>query len=493
MSVYSACFLLLAGIAAVVFRLLPAKFRNAWLLLVSAAFVVTWSWKFVIVLAIFALVNYYLGIKVDNPKHQRSWLVTGILINIFFLLFIKYNHFYLPAFQQLLQKIGFSNNTDMFTILVPVGLSFLVVQAISYLLDIFNKRLKPERDTVKFGVYTLYFPKLLSGPVERARLFLPRLDSPLPVNRELVERSLSLLLVGLFRKLALADVLFAMIPEQAFVSPQDYAGQHLFFWLLAYTFALYNDFAGYTSIIRGVSLWFGIELTNNFNLPYLSRNFTEFWNRWHISLSNWLRDYIFFPSQRALMRRFPQRSHILNLVVPPMATLLVSGLWHGLSWSLVVWGALHGFYLVVERLIGLIRPTVAPDDQPWWRQVIGIGITFTLTSLAWLPFKLSLPVAYTWLVSMCDWVKPDFFLFKRYLRADTEVLSWSPLNFPNPLLILVLAAAVGFDLIMNHKGNERELRALPKWLQIILSVLILLVLIFSTFSDASAPFVYQGF
>lgn len=327
MTATSLLFFAFSAVAAFIYRRLPDKWRNSWLLLTSAVFVCTWSWKFVIVLAIFSWANFAFGKKsLPSSNNHKAWVRAGVLFNILFLLFFKYNDFFLPDFSNFLQVAGFLDPGFVLQILLPVGLSFLVVQNISYLLDISNKRIQPETDFVRFLVYIFYFPKLISGPVERARVFLPRLDHPLSFDRLRAERSAALILTGLLRKLVFANPLFNIIPSAAFTSPSNYAGQYLFFWLLAYAFALYNDFAGYTSIIRGVSLWFGIELSPNFNLPYFSRNFTELWTRWHISLSNWLRDYIFFPLSRKMMKRFPGRNHILNIVLPPMITLLVSGM-----------------------------------------------------------------------------------------------------------------------------------------------------------------------
>jgi alginate O-acetyltransferase complex protein AlgI len=493
MSVTSLLFLFLAFVAALIYQRLPSRYRNLWLLLISAGFLTTWSWQFVIVLLVFGLVNFALGKQISKPASKRNtWTFFGILLNLATLFVFKYSNFYLPAFSNLLEKFGLQLS-DGVKILLPVGLSFLVVQAISYLTDVKNGRLAAEKDLVKFWVYILYFPKLLSGPVERARQFLPRLENPLPMDRAHVEQSLALIITGLFRKIFLADALFRMIPDQAFVSPQDYAGQHLVFWLLGYAFALYNDFAGYTSIIRGVSLWFGIELTSNFNLPYLSHNFNEFWTRWHISLSNWLRDYIFFPLSRGLMRLTKKSDHILALVVPPLATMLASGMWHGLSWNLLVWGGIHGCYLLGERLIGLIKRPVPLAEQKGWQKAIGLVITFVLTVLAWLPFKMSLPIAWQYFTSMFKWVMPDRYLVLAYLHGTTSIVSWSPLNLPNPLLIVMLVLAAGFDLLMNKNGNERDLRSFKTGAQITFLVIMVLLMLSSLFADSAAPFVYQGF
>jgi D-alanyl-lipoteichoic acid acyltransferase DltB (MBOAT superfamily) len=494
MSITSLLFLALVFVAAMVYHKLPAKLRNLWLLAISAGFLATWSWQFIIILLIFGLINFGLGIMIERPgTNKKAWVVFGVIVNLVILFVFKYNHFYQPALLHLLERMGIKGISDGLKILLPVGLSFLTVQAISYLVDVSNVRLKAERNLVKFWVYVVYFPKLLSGPVERAKNFLPQLDAPLHFDKPLFERSLVLILTGLFRKLFIADSLFRMIPENAFTTPQSYAGQHLVFWLLGYAFALYNDFAGYTAIVRGISLWFGIELSNNFNLPYLSHNFTEFWNRWHISLSSWLRDYIFFPTSRALMKRFPERTNVFALAIPPLATLLASGMWHGLSWNLLVWGGLHGCYLLGERVIGLIKRPVPLNEQSRWQKALGLVTTFILAVLAWIPFRMSLPVAWSYFTGMFKWILPSRSLILAYLKGTSNVVAWSPLNLPNPLLLLLIGLAIGFDLLMNKGGNERDLRSFAtKWQVVILSAMLLLILV-SLFADTVAPFVYQAY
>ncbi len=494
MSITSLLFIGLALVGALIYQRLPSKLKNAWLLILSVVYLATWSWQFIIVLVLFSLANFALGIFIQNRSgNKKGWMWLGITLNLLVLFIFKYNHFYQPGFIALLQKMGFQAATDDLKILLPIGLSFLVVQCISYLVDIANQRTPAERNLLKFSLYILYFPKLLSGPVERARQFLPRLDNPLRLDRPLLERSLSLLLTGLFRKIFIADSLFRMIPENAFITPLEFTGQNLVFWLLAYAFALYNDFAGYTAIVRGISLWFGIELTNNFNLPYFSHNFTEFWNRWHISLSSWLRDYIFFPLSRSLMKRSSERTNLLAIVVPPLATMLVSGLWHGLSWSLLVWGGLHGVFLLGERVAGLIKRPVPINEQTWFQKALGITVTFVLTMLVWIPFRMDLVTSFDFLKGMFKWVMPSRSLVLSYLNGTTNVVSWSPLNLPNPVLVLMLILAVSFDLIMKKNNDEREIRSLPVFWQVVILVIMGVLILVSLFSDTAAPFVYQGF
>lgn len=494
MTVTSLCFFAVSMAAALIYHKLPARFANIWLLLVSAVFVATWSWSFVLILAVFVFINFAIASLIERKtEYAGRWCSLGIVVNIGFVFLFKYNNFYLPALNQWLTAVRLISSTHLINIVVPVGLSFLLVQAISYLLDVKNKRVTAETNIINLAVYFLYFPKLLSGPVERARTFLPRLSNPSPLTRDVLERSAALILIGLFRKIVFADPLFSMIPENAFLNPLDYSGQNLFFWLLGYSFALYNDFAGYTGIIRGVSLWFGIELSSNFDLPYYSRNFTEFWNRWHISLSNWLRDYIFFPLSRSMMKRRPQRSHLLNLVLPPMITMLVSGLWHGLAWNLVLWGALHGLYQVVERIPSLWHAPTPLDERPKWRQILGTVLTFTLTILAWVPFRMPVPIAMEYWRGLFLWKMPDFQGLLFLIRGETSFSNFSKFDLPNPLLLLVLVFALIMDRQQRSSQRDDFIRGWCRGWVILFVVVLMFLALLAAFSDQVAPFVYQAF
>ena len=494
MTVTTLLFFISVSLAALIYHRLPVRFRQGWLLLISAVFTITWSWQFVLVLAVYSAINYALGLRADPRKpHHKTWVRVGIIFNILFLIFFKYSNFYLPQFSSLLDSLGLLEPGRVLQILLPVGLSFLTVQNISYLLDVANHRLPPETSLLRFSLYIFYFPKLLSGPVERAKVFLPRLLNPLIVDRALLERSASLIFVGLFRKIVLANSLFNMIPAGAFTTPLDYPGQKLIAWLIGYAFALYNDFAGYTAIVRGVSLWFGIELSPNFNLPYQARNFTEFWNRWHITLSNWLRDYIFYPLAWSLRRRIPEQNHVLNIVLPPMITMLVSGMWHGLAWNMLVWGGLHGLFLILERLPSLNKPAIPLNKRPLRQQRLGVFLTFTMATLAWVPFRMELPVALQYWYGLLKWTMPDFKALALGVIGWNPLYGWSQLGLPNPLLILVLVIAITLDAIQRRAGNEEWLLNWPRWAQVSVVLVLLMAASLAFFADTTAPFVYQGF
>jgi D-alanyl-lipoteichoic acid acyltransferase DltB (MBOAT superfamily) len=276
------------------------------------------------------------------------------------------------------------------------------------------------------------------------------------------------------RKLFIAGLLSGIIFWDAFETPSKYTGPELICWILIYGLFLYNDFAGYTSIARGVSGLFGIELSRNFSQPYFARNMTEFWNSWHISLSHWLRDYIYFPLSRALLRRDPKQPALSYLVLPPMITMLVSGLWHGFGWGTLLWGGLHGSYQVVERLMAAGKPSVPPGQQPVWRQLLASGLVLVLVSFAWVPFIMDLPLAFTYWAGMLDWTYP----FPRYRRILLAI----------PIFILILL----MDWLERRYQDEVFYIRWPRLVQaslLAISFFIILLLL----QTEQQPFVYQGF
>jgi D-alanyl-lipoteichoic acid acyltransferase DltB (MBOAT superfamily) len=492
MNITALSFFGLAAAFILLYWALPSRFRPAWLLAGSLAFLATWSWQFILVLLAIGAVNFFLG-KALATGRRPALLWTGILFNILALLLLKYNDFYAPALTTLLERIGISTAPGGIQLLVPVGLSFLAVQFIGTLIDIYNKRTPPETDPLAFAVYVFYFPKLLSGPIERARDFFARLNDPQKPSGELLARNFALLLVGLVRKIFLADSLNALLPNDLFSAPGNYPMPLLAAWLLAFAFALYNDFAGYTSIVRGISGLLGIQLTNNFRTPYFSRNFNEFWTRWHISLSNWLRDYIFFPLSRSLLRKVPSRSHLVHILVPPLITMLVSGLWHGLSWNMLAWGGLHGLYLVVERIFSL-KSRRAPDELPKWRQVLSALLVFACVLLAWIPFSMNLAAAGQYiqaLVSPANWQLWDFRFALTQFLAGATTDRWMPWLFPFVQAAFFLVPALLLDGIQYR--DELAFLKWPRWLLAILLALTGILFILLSLSDTSVPFVYQGF
>jgi alginate O-acetyltransferase complex protein AlgI len=476
MSITSFRFVLYLLPVLAVYYFLPRRPQNYWLLLVSYAFCMTWDWQFALVLVILTTSNFVLAQMLWSSKQRRRGILWfGILLNLGALVLFRMANFFLPGMLDLLARLGVQTVSGALQILLPVGLSYYILENISYLVDVSREQLAASSDFVDFALYLAYFPKLLAGPIERASAFLPKLAEQRIVDNDVLARSFTLIVIGAVRKLVIADYLASIMFWDAFETPAKYTAPELLAWLLMYALILYNDFAGYTSIVRGVSGLFGIELSPNFSQPYFARNFTEFWNRWHVTLSHWLRDYIFFPISRALLRRNPSRRNLPNWILPPLVTMLASGLWHGFSGHMLFWGGLHGLYLLIERIRSLWRPVVPPRRWPTWRQVTATATVFVLVVLAWVPFRMELPVALDFWRGMLNW-------------------TYKVIRFRRMLVLIPLSALViSLDWFQSRYKDEAVFLRWPRLAQAALLAGSIFVILILSQIDYGEPFVYQGF
>jgi alginate O-acetyltransferase complex protein AlgI len=476
MIITSIKFLLFTGLALGIYYKLPHRGQNAWLLFISYAFIVTWDWLFAGILVVITTINFLIALRLrinDHSRRELLWL--GIGLNVFALVLFRSADFFLPELEALLGRLNIPTQADGLQIVIPLGLSFYVLQAISYLVDVYRGQLGAEKNWLNFALYLAYFPKIIAGPIERTRSFLPKLAGPRVIDNSGFARSVQLIFVGMVRKLLIADTLTAFILPDVFELPAKYTPPELIGWLVIYAFALYNDFAGYTDFVRGVSGLFGIELSPNFRVPYFSRNFTEFWSRWHITLSEWLRDYIYFPLSRSLGRRNPARLDLAKLVVPPMTTMLVSGIWHGFGLHMLLWGALHGLYLILERISTLWRPIVPPQNQAVWRQGLAMVVVFMLVTLAWAPFRWELPAALQLWGSLFDWSS----FVVRYRRLF--------------LALPILLGSLLMDTLQYRAQDEFVYLKWPRLARAACMAVILMLVFIISGEDFQEPFVYQAF
>jgi D-alanyl-lipoteichoic acid acyltransferase DltB (MBOAT superfamily) len=468
MSLTSGSFAAFLAVTLVAFYLVPRRAQNAVLLAASVAFVWTWGWLALGTLTGLTLLNYALGRALPG---RPQWLAIGIALNLGALALLRPGGLAAPLLGGLsAASIGQANAGA--GLLAPIGLSFYVLAAISYLVDIRQGIVDPCRNLIHFGLYLGYFPKLIAGPIERSRQFLPQLARTRTVDNEAVARSTGLIVLGLFRKLVLADSLRAWIPSEISHNPGELPAPMLVLWIVAWMFSTYNDFAGYTDLARGVSGLFGIQLSRNFATPFYSRTFSELWTRWHISLSSWLRDYVYLPLSRAALRRDPNPRRFAAVWVPPMATLLASGLWHGATPGMLVWGALNGAYLVVERLLQLGRPTRPPDRQPPARQWAGRVMILSLTAAGLVVFLFPLPSAFA------------------YARA---ILSLDPLAPMDYRLLAFVLPSVAIDWLQIRGKDDLPFLRWPRLAQATLLAVAVLVIFLITRANTVAPFVYQEF
>jgi D-alanyl-lipoteichoic acid acyltransferase DltB (MBOAT superfamily) len=356
---------------------LPGRPRVPLLLVASYVFYGWWDVRFLGLIILSTVVDWYvarrIGAMLDGPRRRR-WLWVSLAGNLGMLAFFKYWNFFTESAASLLTEIGVEPNLPLLRIILPVGISFYTFQTLSYVIDVYRRDLEPERSLIRFALFVSFFPQLVAGPIERAKHLLPQLRN-LPTSVRAIDWGGSALLIlrGLFRKVVIADGVAPLVNE-VFASPGRYGSLAVAAGVVAFSLQIYGDFAGYTDIARGTARLFGVDLMENFKAPYLSRGFSEFWRRWHISLSTWLRDYLYIPLGG---NRGSKWQSYRNLMI----TMLLGGLWHGAAWGFVVWGGLHGAYLAIERWF-------ARDRRGATRKAtLPVVVVFAIVTLTWIPFR----------------------------------------------------------------------------------------------------------
>jgi D-alanyl-lipoteichoic acid acyltransferase DltB (MBOAT superfamily) len=361
---------------------LPKRFRLPVLLVASYIFYGAWDWRFAGLLLLTTVVDYSVALGIAGTHTQasrRRYLLVSLGTNLTVLGFFKYAGFFVDSAGGLLHRAGLGSDTSILHIVLPIGISFYTFVSIAYVVDVYRGKIPAVRNPLLYATFVSFFPQLVAGPIERASMLVPQLMADRkPPGRSQIESGLSLILLGLVKKVVIADQL-APIVDRTFRHPQSVGSLGLVIGVVAFTFQIYADFSGYIDIARGSSRLLSVELMHNFREPYLSRSITEFWRRWHISLSTWLRDYVYIPLGGN--REGGGRTYV-NL----MATMLLGGLWHGASWHFVVWGGLHGCYLVVERIrrVGHDITDALPHTPGQFAATVW---TFGLVALAWVFFR----------------------------------------------------------------------------------------------------------
>lgn len=369
------------------FVLLPlvnkSKNNYRWLFFTFSSFVFYgwWDWRFLFLIIGSGLIDYLAGILiVKYSKYKTSLLILSLIGNLGSLAAFKYSRFFAENLNVLFKLIGFE--VDLlplipdFMYILPVGISFYTFQSMSYTIDIYRGRLKPTYNILHFFTYLALFPQLVAGPIVRAKDLLFQLTIVRPVNKFEQWNGLRLILIGYFKKVVLADNIAPLV-NYAF-SDVNNSNSTLYWWIVMLGFALqiYFDFSGYSDIARGLAKWMGLHFKVNFDHPYISLSLKEFWTRWHISLSTWFRDYVYFPIGGSKKGKF--RSHV-NMWI----TMIVSGLWHGASWNFIIWGALHAFYLSLERIFKIPQKLKKlPDGKP-----VAFVLMMIQVLIAWVFFR----------------------------------------------------------------------------------------------------------
>lgn len=357
-----------------VYYILPLRFRWALLLAGSAIFYASADWKMIFLIVGSIGISYVAGRKIDaaeEKKEKSIWMIMCIVLLVIVLGFFKYFGFFAEAVNGLLKSIGFGSESKVLQLVMPLGISYYTFKIISYLVDIYKEKIEAEKHFGYYALYVSFFPQILCGPIERADHFIPQLKYGCKFEEKLAAEGLERIIIGLFKKLVVADRLAPYV-STVFADPMNYPGLASIMALGFYSIQIYCDFSGYSDLAIGMAQMLGIRTRENFSYPYFSRSIKEFWTCWHISLSSWLKDYIYIPLGGN--RKGKVRKHLNTL-----ATFLVSGIWHGSTMNFVLWGAIHGLW----NMISIPKK----KDDPIWKQIVQTSVTFLGVTFAWLFFR----------------------------------------------------------------------------------------------------------
>lgn len=454
------------------------KWQNILLLLASYYFYACWDWRFMFLLMFSTFLDYYTGLKMDEGKRENTrkfWLWLSIGINLGFLGFFKYFNFFADNFAELIKGLGFQVNIWTLKIILPVGISFYTFHGLSYVLDIYFRRIKAERSFVEYAVFVSFFPLLVAGPIERATHLLPQIKKSRTFSYERAVDGMRQILWGLFKKMVIADNC-AVFANQIFSNSSTSSGSELILGAIFFTFQIYGDFSGYSDIALGTAKLFGINLLRNFAFPYFSRDMAEFWRRWHISLSSWFKDYLYIPLGGSKGGNWMR---IKNTFI----IFLVSGFWHGANWTFIVWGFLNALFIMPSIILKTNRnnlEAVAINKLiPSIKDIFNILVTFSLTVFAWIFFRAeNVDHAFSYILGIFD---PSFFSFPQLKKAALATLIL--------ILFFMTMEWIGRE---NQYAIEKTLMKKPKILRWSFYGLII-ILIGLFLQTHETPFIYFQF
>ncbi len=442
------------------------------LLIASYIFYGAWNPPFVILLLISTAIDWQAARWIHastSETRRRMFLVLSLAANLGFLGFFKYGEFLLENFTALMASVGVAYQPPEWNIILPVGISFYTFQTMAYTLDVYLRRAAPTKSLLDFALFVTFFPQLVAGPIVRPSQLVPQFAEEKRATMQQFHWGLALMILGLFEKVVLADSFLAPAADGAFGAHKAIAPLDAWTGVLAFSGQIFFDFSGYSTIAVGSALCFGFGLPNNFRFPYAAIGFSDFWRRWHISLSTWLRDYLYIPiggNKKGRIRTY------VNLMI----TMLLGGLWHGASWTFVIWGGLHGLYLSVERLL---KETI--KERPWfssWAFKLAMALlTYLLVNITWVFFRAeNFKDAMTMIASMFGVAKDP-----------AKVLYWNEI-IP---AALVVSGMVATHWRLRSTTKEALIEKMPLWLVVLAGTFMLFMLVITQGSDSA--FIYFQF
>jgi alginate O-acetyltransferase complex protein AlgI len=402
---------------------IKGKYQNAFLLAVSYLFYSFWDWRFLLPIAVTTLTDYFCGRKISasgSLSAKKAWLTTSLMVNLGILGYFKYFNFFAESAAAGFRYLGWPISSATFHILLPVGISFYTFRSLSYVLDIYRGREKPVDSLLPYALFVSYFPHLAAGPITRAGQFIPQIERPRLFTGIDLQEGIVRFIQGYFKKVFIADTLGFYLVDPLFSDPDRYAAAFHWLAMLGYSVQIYADFSGYSSMAIGISRILGLRLPENFQFPHLSRNISDFWRRWHITMSQFFRDYVYIALGGNRGTRLGTAG---NLVI----TTFLSGLWHGAGFTYIFWGLLHGLYIVVYHFWSAIRTRFGAANRP-----LIVGATF----LSWVVTQMAVGLA--WILFRSPDVSTSF----RFLRGLALSSGEAPLDLPLRIWIALLFFAI---------------------------------------------------
>ncbi len=438
------------------------KLQNGLLFLASYVFYGWWDWRFLSLIFISSLIDYYAALKMEQkPEQGKRWLMVSLVYNLGMLSIFKYYNFFASSFSDMTRMFGWEPNDLTLNIILPVGISFYTFQTLSYTIDVYRKNLKPTTDLLSFLTYIAFFPQLVAGPIERASSLLIQVEHRRVFRKDWFNEGIVQIFVGLFRKVVIADTLGIYV-DAVYGDIGINNSASILLATVLYAFQIYYDFAGYSDIAIGTAKMMGFRFCQNFNLPYFSRSLTEFWRKWHMSLSYWLRDYLYISLGG-------NRKGIKITYRNLMLTMLLGGLWHGSSWNFIIWGGIHGLFLSIEKYT--MDKTWFSGFRKW--SLPAYVYTFGVVVFSWIFFRAqSLDMAFLAISKIVhfEWVMPyfedinimvntftvlglglliDFYLFKKNLPLETLGAGYSPLKISIIISLLLVLISLFYSTSNN--------------------------------------------
>lgn len=482
-------FLIFFPIVVFIYYLVPFSKRWIVLLISSYYFYMCWKPEYIILIVVSTLIDYFAALQMGKHREKskrKIFLLLSLFSNLGLLFAFKYFNFFNNSFNELFDCFNLMYNVPTFNLLLPVGISFYTFQTLSYSIDVYRGKKEPEKHLGIFAVYVSFFPQLVAGPIERSTTLLPQFRKKITPNYNNITDGLKLMLWGFFKKIVIADRL-AVVVNNIYNNVHEHNTISYVVATFFFAYQIYCDFSGYSDIAIGASQVMGYNLMDNFKRPYYSKNIAEFWRRWHISLSTWFKDYLYIPLGGNKVSTYRM---YFNLYI----TFLISGLWHGANWTFIVWGSLHGFYLVFGKSTYQLRNNLSRkilnNKFHYSRKYFNISVTFALVCLAWIFFRANNLSDGYFIITNILLSPSTFFDISNYKIA------FATLGLETYELVIAFSSLVlleAFHLLQRHSSIRHMLKSRHIFVRWSIYFIMIIIVLLWGYSSEQAEFIYFQF